>query len=270
MSETKPSFNDDEGESSPGKRFEPGNWWTDFLVAMAFLTRIPIDVAWEDGTLARAFRAFPFAGMIIGAVGGAVYWLATALGLTGLLAGFATILVSIVLTGGLHEDGLADMSDGFGGGHSIADKLRIMRDSHIGSYGMLALVLSVGIRVSAMAAIAVPELVFATLVAAGALSRGVMPALMTALPMARSDGLAVSAYQPTNKTAILAVVLAAVIALLFLDLLYGLAAIIFGVWGAIFTGWLARRQIGGYTGDVVGAAQQITEGAVLVTVVALI
>lgn len=270
MSETEPSFNDDDGESSPGKRFEPGNWWTDFLVAMAFLTRIPIDVAWEDGTLARAFRAFPFAGMIIGATGGAVYWLATALGLTGLLAGFAAILVSIVLTGGLHEDGLADMSDGFGGGHTIADKLRIMRDSHIGSYGMLALVLSVGIRVSAMAAIAVPELVFATLVAAGALSRGVMPALMTALPMARSDGLAVSAGQPTNKTAILAVVLAAVIALLFLDLLYGLAAIIFGVWGAIFTGWLARRQIGGYTGDVVGAAQQITEGAVLVTVVALI
>ena len=270
MSETEPSFSDDDATNRSDSRLVPGNWWTDFKVALAFLTRIPIDVQWEDGTLARAFRAFPFAGMIIGAISGSVYWLATSLGLTGLLAGFAAILVSIVLTGGLHEDGLADMADGFGGGHTVTDKLAIMRDSHIGSYGMLALVLSVGIRVSAMASIAVPEMVFATLVAAGALSRGAMPALMTALPMARSDGLAVNAGQPTTKTAILAAILAAIITMLFLDFLYGLAAIIFGLWGAVFTGWLARRQIGGYTGDVVGATQQITEGAVLVTVVALI
>ncbi len=270
MSETEPSFSGDGVQDTPDGRLTPSNWWTDFKVALAFLTRVPIDVQWEDGTLARAFRAFPFAGMIIGAISGAVYWLATSLGLTGLLAGFAAILVSIVLTGGLHEDGLADMADGFGGGHTVADKLAIMRDSHIGSYGMLALVLSVGIRVSAMAAIAIPEMVFATLVVAGALSRGAMPALMTVLPMARSDGLAVSAGRPSDKTAILAAVLAVVITFLFLDLLYGLAAVIFGLWGAVFTGWLARRQIGGYTGDVVGAVQQITEGAVLVTVVALI
>ena len=129
-------------------------------------------------------------GALIGLAGAIAYALAVWLGLPPWPAAVLALATTIWLTGALHEDGLADVADGFGGGRTREDKLAIMRDPRIGSYGALALVLAVLARAGAMAALAEPAAVAAALVAAGAASRAALPAVMAALPQARPDGLA--------------------------------------------------------------------------------
>ena len=113
------------------------------------------------------------------------------------------------LTGGLHEDGLADLADGLGGGRTRAERLAIMRDPRLGSFGALALILAVLARILALAALAEPALVAAALIAAGAVSRAALPALMAALPAARADGLAAAAGRPHPLRAAAAIAIAA-------------------------------------------------------------
>src|SRR5579864_2013 len=118
------------------------DWLDDLLAAAAFLTRVPVPHRASPPNLARAYRAFPLVGVAIGAVVGAVYLLLLWIGLPTIGAAVLALGAGAWLTGGLHEDGLADLADGFGGGRDQAAKLDVMRDSRLGTYGALALMIS--------------------------------------------------------------------------------------------------------------------------------
>ena len=241
----------------------------DCKVALAFLTRLPArpEPAAREASLAASVVMFPVVGALIGLLGGIAYALAFRLGLPPLPAATVALATTIWLTGALHEDGLADVADGFGGGRTRADKLRIMRDSRLGSYGALALVLGLLARAGALAALAAPWAVAAALVAAGAVSRAAVAPVMATLPKARADGLAAGAGRPHPLRATAAVLVAALISVVLLGQAAA-AALLAGAGAALVVAWLARRQIGGHTGDVLGAVQQLTEIGVLLGAVA--
>jgi adenosylcobinamide-GDP ribazoletransferase len=248
----------------------PSSWRDDLIAAAQFLTRLPLDrwVAVPDTGLARALRAFPLIGALIGLAGGGVYWLALVFGVAPLAAALLAIGAVAWLTGGLHEDGLADCADGFGGGHDRDAKLAIMRDSRIGSYGVLALTIGVGLRAAALADLAPADGV-AALVAAHAASRAAMPLMLALLEPARRDGLAASLGRPSDLVLAQAVILGVLVCALVTGPLAGIAALSFAALALAGLESLARRQIGGYTGDVLGAAQQVAETAILVALSAL-
>jgi adenosylcobinamide-GDP ribazoletransferase len=244
-------------------------WVRDGLAALRFLTRLKLAAGSASGDLTGAARAFPLAGLVVGLGGGIVYVLASALSAPALVAAALAVTATALLTGALHEDGLADMADGFGGGRTIEDTLSIMRDSRTGAYGALALVLSVTIRVGALAAFAqAPGAALGALIAAHAGSRAGMAALMHLLSPARSDGLAASAGRPGFEAVAWAGGMAIVLALLGDGINGGLAALIVGAAAAGAVGLLAQRRLGGVTGDVLGAAQQASEAAMLVAAAA--
>ena len=244
-------------------------WLDDFKTAVAFLTRLPMphpDGA-MPGNFVRAHRMFPVVGALIGAVVGFVCLILRWLGLPDLAAAALALGAGAILTGALHEDGLADVADGFGGGRDKAAKLEIMRDSRLGTYGALILLVSFAARLSALAAIPDGYVVYA-LIAAHALGRGILPLMSVNLPYARNDGLARNAGQPDGTVALTALVIALVIALLALSWANAFwSALVAGV-SAIAMAWLANRQIGGQTGDVLGGAEQVAETAILLLLAA--
>lgn len=241
-------------------------WGRDIAVAGAFLTRLPLRPAGADaaGALALAARAFPLIGLGVGAVAAGGLWLASGLGLHPIGCALIGLALAAALTGALHEDGLADVADGFGGGSDCNAKLKIMRDSRIGAFGVLALIFSVGIRTTVLGGLMGPGLAEATLVCAAVVSRAVLPMMMARMPMARSDGLAAAAGTPNDETAWTALVLGTVGSIVLLGLMSGLIAVASACVTTVAVAWLSRRQIRGYTGDVLGAVQQVVETAVII------
>ena len=230
--------------------------WDDSLrVAVQVLTRLP--VAAPHLPLARAAPAFPVVGLGIGLAGASVFWVVS-LGLPPVLAALASTAVTLLLTGALHEDGLADSADGLLGGRTIETRLAIMRDSRIGSFGALALLVVAGAKIACLSVLPNPE---AAIVAAHASSRFWMLLPAAALPYARAEGLAGRLHAPGMA----AMAGAAAVGLLPLLLLGGRAAPALLVSGAAAAAMLIalRRRLGGYTGDTLGATQQVTELAVL-------
>jgi adenosylcobinamide-GDP ribazoletransferase len=234
-----------------------------------FLTRLRYGAAEpvSGGAIGRAAWAFPIVGVVVGLVGAVVYGLGYRLGLPFWPAAALCVAATMILTGCLHEDGFADTFDGFGGGETRERKLDIMRDSRIGTYGVCALIIAVLLRVSALALIGAAGPVTAALIAAHAAGRAVMPAFMALLPPARSDGLSAGAGQPPFGSAAVAAVLGVLILFLCLGLGHGLAALIVVAIAAALMGWLSANQIGGQTGDVLGAVEQV--GEIVVLLVAL-
>ena len=243
----------------------------DLRVAGAFLTRLAIPVPGDLGrsALARAAWAFPLVGVGVGLAGGLAFVAASWFGLTAWLAAITAVAIQLALTGALHEDAVADVADGFGGGNDRDAKLAIMRDSHIGSFGVAALVLVLGARLGALTALGDAGTVAVALIVAGAASRGAMAWLMRALPPARDDGLGFAAGAPSRDAVAGAVAIAAIVALLFAGLSSGAAALTGAGLGALAIGALARRQIGGQTGDVLGAGQQVAEVLGLAALIAV-
>ncbi|MCK6450168.1 MAG: adenosylcobinamide-GDP ribazoletransferase [Alphaproteobacteria bacterium] len=244
-------------------------WTRDLKVAAIFFTRVPIAHA---GTLrladlARAWRCAPLIGAAIGAAGGVVFAAAHHLGLPPLAAALSALAATALVTGALHEDGLSDFADGLGG-RDAAQRLDIMRDSRIGAYGALALIFSVGLRAAALAAMTGPAEGFLALVAAHALSRAAIPAVMTGLPPARRDGLGADAGTPERPALALALGLAAVLGFFVLGIGPGVAAMLAGCMAAMAIAGMARRLVGGYTGDILGAVQQAAEVAILLAITA--
>jgi adenosylcobinamide-GDP ribazoletransferase len=237
----------------------------DVRIAISLSTRILVGSATPaaEGDIARASWALPVAGILVGLVGAIVYWLATRAHLQPEPAAMLALAATILITGAMHEDGLADAADGFGGGKTREQKLEIMRDSRIGSFGACALVASIVLRWSALAAIADQRQVAIALVVAHAAARAPLPLLMRLLPPARTDGLSVSAGQPPPQSVVIAIVLG-VVCLLFglggsgtMIVLLTLAVVV------LLILWLAKKQIGGQTGDVLGALEQVCEAAVI-------
>jgi adenosylcobinamide-GDP ribazoletransferase len=238
-------------------------------LAISFLTRLPfggVGVA-SPGALARSMGVFPLVGVVVGGIGGAIYAIAHFF-MPASAASLLAIGAVALVTGALHEDGLADTADGFGGGEDRADKLAIMRDSRIGTFGMVALSLSLGLRAVALAEIGGSLAVVGALVAAHALSRAAIPLAMQALTPARRDGLGALAGQPSAAQTGIAITLALVVAALVLPPGAALAALAGATAGVTLIVLLAQEQIGGFTGDVLGAVEQAAETLALLGVLA--
>jgi len=239
----------------------------EITVAGLFLTRLPFPATAGAPLppLARTVWSFPLIGLLVGLISGAALMLASKLSLHPLACAMIALAVAALVTGALHEDGLADVVDGFGGGRLREDKLRIMRDSQIGTYGVLALIFSVGLRASLVAGLLGPGLAAAALAGAAVLSRSLMPGIMVLMPQARVDGLAASAGRPTPRQAQLALGIGFVLAWPLLGFWAGCVAMIAALAATLLMATIARRQIGGYTGDVLGASQQAAEISILLT-----
>jgi adenosylcobinamide-GDP ribazoletransferase len=238
--------------------------------SIAFCTRLPFARATPEAAraLGQAAWAFPVVGIVVGLVGAVTYVLAHRLGVPTWPAAALSVAATLVVTGALHEDGLADTVDGFGGGGTRQQKLDIMRDSRTGAYGVCALVLSLLLRIGALASFAdAPGIIWALLASHGA-ARATMPALMWLLPPARSDGLSYEAGQPTGESMAAAAAIALVILLFCLHPARGVIAAVFLIAATALVAWLSARQIDGQTGDVVGALEQVGEIVVLLVALA--
>jgi adenosylcobinamide-GDP ribazoletransferase len=251
------------GSGSPG-RFAPAA--RDVADALRFFTRLRVGDPGQAAPLdlGRIAWAAPVAGAAVGLIGAIILALTALLGLPPLVrAGLATAAL-VAATGGLHEDGLADVADGFGGGATRAAKLEIMRDSRIGAYGAITLALSLILRVAALAAALDGGFWRAalSLTLVAALSRAAALTPLALLPPARADG-AGAAAGPLDSNALAAAWGAALVLALALGLELGLAHALLATLasgaGALAMVALARRAIGGQTGDVAGAAQQCGE-----------
>ena len=247
-----------------GLTSEVARAFDDLRDALAFFTRLPVRAS---GALAlnRVAWAVPLAGVVVGLVGALALAAGRWLGLPALFcAGLATTAM-IATTGGLHEDGLADVADGFGGGATPARKLEIMRDSRIGAFGATALALALILRVGALGATLGWGLGEASgaLIAVAALSRAGALAPLALLAPARADGAGAAAghLQPAAFAVASLVAFGVAVAAGALGLGAGRAvrATLGAALCALAMAALARRQIGGQTGDVAGAAQQWAE-----------
>ena len=250
---------------APHDDFRPTAWLADLRRAGQLLTRLPLpgDVgAPPPGCFARAMRAYPLVGGLIGLTAGLALLACAAIGLPAPAGAILALVVSALLTGGLHEDGLADSADGFGARQPAAERLAIMRDSRIGTYGVLALAFVLSLKVAAVAAL-VPAAGCAALVAAGALSRATLAGIVRALPPARPGGLGASLGYPSAASALLSLLLGVAVAIAAVGPSAAARIALVAVIAAVAMALLARRKVGGYTGDVLGATQQVTETAML-------
>jgi adenosylcobinamide-GDP ribazoletransferase len=224
----------------------------------------------------RAIRVLPIAGAVIAAPAAAVLLAGAALGISPGPGAALALATLVLVSGAMHEDGLADTADGFGGGETRDCKLAIMKDSRIGSFGAAALMLSLLIRWSALAELAGIDAgrAAAGLVAAAAVSRTLALVPLACLTPARAEGASRAAARPERGALAAAGLLAAGTAggatACGIAPLHAAAALVTAGLAALAVTWLSARQIGGQTGDVAGAAQQCAEAAFLVTLCARI
>ena len=242
----------------------------DVPAALGLLSRLPVPVDGDAATArgARAAWAWPVAGLIIAGIAGAVGTLALWLGVPPGLAAALVLTTQIVVTGAMHEDGLADSADGLWGGWSVERRLEIMKDSRIGAYGVIALVLGLLIRWQALTLIADHGALWPALLALGAGSRAAMVVVMGTVPPARPSGLSRNVGQPPAPTIWLAVAIAVVAGALTLGSATVVVAIVVGLIGLVWAR-IAKAKIGGQTGDILGSTQNLTEIAGLLTLSAL-
>jgi adenosylcobinamide-GDP ribazoletransferase len=243
----------------------------DFCLCLGFFTRLPLPSAARGRepnslvTFPRAVRMVPVAGGLIGALAAIAMAAASRSGFPPLLAAPFAICALVLLGGAMHEDGLADCADGFFGGTTRERKLEIMQDSRIGTFGAVALVLSLYLRAASLALIADESLglAFAVLIGAAALSRAAALIPLALLPPARQTGAGFAAGMPERAALAVAACLAVVFALAPMMAGAHLARSAAGIAGATGAAYaivlLARKHIGGHTGDVAGAAQQVSE-----------
>ncbi|WP_237154082.1 adenosylcobinamide-GDP ribazoletransferase [Oryzibacter oryziterrae] len=246
----------------------------DLAACLRFFSRLPIPrlMALDDPmappALPRAAAMIPIAGSIIALPAALLLALLAITSLPPLAIGFLAVAVLVTPTGGLHEDGLADTADGLFGGHDKERRLAIMKDSRIGAFGALALIVVLGLKASLIGGLAETGAftAFAVLLGGAAVSRLAVVGLWAALPPARSNGLSASFMRP-NQTAFVQAAIAALAACLpavFVldpgDLLLGLAL---AAAITLVVGLLARSKIGGQTGDILGAVQVLAEAAFL-------
>ncbi len=242
----------------------------DLRIGISLCTRLPVGstASLNDGEVARARWAFPVAGILVGLAGALAYWLAIRLNVAPIPAAALALAATMALTGAMHEDGLADSFDGMGG-KTREQKLEIMRDSRLGTFGALALVVTLLLRWSTLADIAEPRYVAIALICANASARAGMTAFMHLVPLARPDGLSSDAGRAPGQC------VAAALAIGIFCLLFGFGAkgamisLLLLAFAGIITARIAIRQIGGQTGDVLGAFEQVGEAIVLLIAASL-
>jgi adenosylcobinamide-GDP ribazoletransferase len=259
-------------------RIQPNALIGDTMRSLGFLSRLPVpDRFFADDpvpSLARSSGAFPLAGLLIALPGAVMLAVGIVLGLPPLIAATLAVAVTVIVTGALHEDGLADVADGFFGGFTIERRLTIMKDSAIGSYGTLALVFAIGLRVALVSVLLAHglALAIAALLLSASASRAAMVWIWHALPLARHDGAAAASGQPDDDERNLAAALACVTAACIvvatpLGLAQIVLAAVFCATATVAMIRLAREKIDGVTGDVLGATQAMCEIAMLLGLV---
>ncbi len=240
------------------------NQLSSFAMALQFMTRLPgLDRAgWTRDRELASVGFYPAAGAVIGAIAGIAYWLASLM-FPPVLSALVAVAAAIMVTGALHEDGLADVCDGVGGGQTRDKALAIMKDSRIGAYGVLGLMLFVGAKVVALSGLPA-EIAIMALLGGHASSRAAIVAILATASYVRPEGGAASmvAEKPSSQSwAVTGVTLALVAAACLLVM--PLSAVLCGFAGAAILASLMRRvfmrKLGGYTGDCLGAAQQAGE-----------
>jgi adenosylcobinamide-GDP ribazoletransferase len=243
----------------------------DTMAALSFFSRLPVSAPAGSFDMHQVAGAWPAAGFLLALLPAVLFELLRAADFPAPVAALAALAGLALLTGALHEDGLSDTADGFGGGHTRDEKLAIMRDSRLGTFGALALLFVLLGKLSALSAIGLqPGFGGVALLAAAMLSRSMALWYWNSTMPARSDGLARSAGRPDWLSLALGLILGLVagVALLIAFGLSAVLAILLAVVGVRLFSSLCRRQIGGHTGDTIGAAQQIAEALVLVGVTA--
>ena len=236
----------------------------DLRIGLSLCTRLPVGPSEPvgEGDVARASWTFPIAGLLVGLVAVFAYWLAVRFNAAPQPAAALALAATMLLTGAMHEDGLADTADGLGG-RTREQKLDIMRDSRIGTFGACALAISLMLRWSTIADIAEPHFVAIALVAAHVGARACLPAFMQLVPAARQDGLSSGAGRPPTPSVIAALILAVVCLPLTLGVTGTAVALLMLVIAGLLLARLATRQFGGQTGDMLGAMEQVGEAIIL-------
>jgi adenosylcobinamide-GDP ribazoletransferase len=255
----RPGQRPDRGEvTGPAAREARALW-----LAAVFFTRLPLPsldtLRPEDERRATAY--WPLLGACIGAVIAGVWWLAARIWPPGIAAGLA-LTAGLLLTGALHEDGFADVCDGLGGGRTRERALEIMRDSRVGAFGAIGLVMLLTLKWQALAALP-PAALPGTLIVAHTLSRGILVPMTLALTYARTDNRVAQRMgaRPDARLAGTAALALAPLLLLPPAAWPGCLVAAAAVWLVCYL-WF-RRRLGGYTGDCLGATQQLCEAAVL-------
>ena len=229
--------------------------------AVSFLTVLPVANA-DGGAGTRLGRAyFPAIGALVGLVAGSVLVLVEAIS-TPLLGAAAAVATLCLLTGAIHLDGLADSADGIFGRGDAARRLEVMRDPRLGSYGVTAVVAALLLQTAALAAMA-PGRALVALVMAGAMSRLAAALVIAWLPYVRSTGLGTAASTSSGRGIDLAAGLATVLLVALLDWRRALVALALVAVAVVLVAGLARRRLGGVTGDVCGASAELSQLAVL-------
>lgn len=242
-------------------------------IATTFFTRLPWPLKENDASndapdLAAAAIAFPLVGLLIG-IAVAIIWFIAASLLPPLPAAGIAICASMLLTGAIHEDGLSDCADGLFGGSTKAKVLEIMRDSRIGVYGAAALIMTIGLRWTALASLSIGQGV-AALIIAHIIGRAAITIALHYGSYARSKGLASSVASGVEFDEFLRIMAITGLLALLVGLWQGLlAAMIATAMAALAFVWLKKR-LGGYTGDGLGAIEQIAEISAMLTFVALV
>lgn len=241
-----------------------------FLTAVQFFTRLPVP-AWvghSSQQLEQAARYLPLVGACVGAIAAAVLWLSSQLLPLSLAVGLS-MAAGILITGAFHEDGLSDFADGMGGGHTREKALAIMKDSRVGAYGVIALVLALLLKYQALLALCSAHpllLAAAVLIAAHSISRLLAASLMLTQRYIRDDDSA-RAKPAAQKISYASFAVALLIGIATLGLLYAAGAHIATICAALgaallmraYLAWRLQKRLGGYTGDCLGAVQQLSE-----------
>ena len=252
----------------------------DIARSTGFLSRLPLPARFfndHDGSLSRAAGMFPVAGLVIALCPGLVVLILSLFGANSAVTILLALVVLLGVTGALHEDGLADSADAFGARGGRDHMLEIMKDSRSGTYGVLALVMGLALRATALTIILSVTggwNTFLVLLAVAAASRAAMVWHWNELPPARQDGVAASVGAPEDSAKTLALSLGAGLFLVLAGISGGLmsAALALAVSAVALSQWTAivRKKLNGHTGDTIGASQQITETACLVTLALLV
>lgn len=235
--------------------------------AFLFYSRIPAGrIDYSDENLIKAFRYLPLVGIIVGGLSGLSYTL-TSTFLPVYVSVILSMIVSILLTGGLHEDGLSDFFDAFGGGHSKDRTLEIMKDSHIGVYGVLSLIFLCLMKFSLL--LSLPQSIFPLVLIGASASARLVPIIASRISTyARKDGQQSKSMHlriPIDRVTLFIAILFALLPLFFLP--WQVSALVLPLYVILLWAmkWYTERRIGGYTGDTLGALEQFCEVAFYVS-----
>ncbi|MDX1485053.1 MAG: adenosylcobinamide-GDP ribazoletransferase [Alphaproteobacteria bacterium] len=251
------------------------DWWQAIRLSASALTATPFNLFGmalpkpKKGEVATAVRGFPVIGLAVGLIAAVVYAVAYALGLPPLVSAILAVATVAFIGGGGNESELARLADTLISGGSKTQQLARLKEPNIGGYGIVVLILCLGLRAGALASLATPLAVAAALGASLAVSYAAIAAALFYLPPARRSGFAFLAGRPDSVQTVLATLLAAAIALLLLWPVTGVVALAIGAAGAFKFAWFGKHNLGGTTRAVLGGVQQGAEIGVLLAIVAL-